>query len=188
MSESIRCSAKSGCSLFSNGWLAIGLGLFFLGLDMVTKYYTQAYLPVAAVSSPYYPYGGIAVFENFYGIQFSINHATNSGAAWGILRDYQHVLLVFRIVLVIGLSIYALFFNKNSWCHLPFALILSGAIGNIVDYFLYGHVVDMFHFVFWGWNYPVFNVADSAIFVGIAWLFLMSFSCPSNISSSCSEK
>jgi signal peptidase II len=54
-------------------------------------------------------------------------------------------------------------------------LIATGAIGNILDYFIYGHVVDVFYFVFWGYSFPVFNVADSIIFCGIVVLFLQSF-------------
>ena len=44
--------------------------------------------------------------------------------------------------------------------------MLAGALGNIVDSLFLGHVVDMIHVVFWGWDYPVFNVADSFIFLG----------------------
>ncbi len=168
-------------SFFSNGWFAICLGLCLLGIDMTTKYYTQALLPSALSSSPFYPYGGIGVFKNFYGIEFSINHATNTGAAWGILHSYQVPLLAFRILLVAGLAVYALFLNRNPFLHVPLSLIIAGATGNIIDYFLYGHVIDMFHFIFWGWNYPVFNVADSAICIGIACLFFMSFNFTASI-------
>ena len=49
-----------------------------------------------------------------------------------------------------------------------------GALCNILDYFFYGHVIDMLHFVFWGYDYPVFNVADSFICIGVFWLFFAS--------------
>lgn len=116
------------------------------------------------------------VFRDFLGIQFSITHATNRGAAWGVLANYPHALLILRLVTVV--SLFALVYLK--WTHkraeIPFILILSGALGNIIDFFLYGHVVDFFAFTFWGYPFPVFNVADSAIFCGMAllviyWLF-----------------
>ena len=53
-------------------------------------------------------------------------------------------------------------------------MVAAGALGNVLDIFLYGHVVDMFYFVFWGWSYPVFNLADASIFIGIATLAIVS--------------
>ena len=132
-------------------------------------------LPLIAYSEPYFPYGGIPVFENFGGIEFSLVHAINRGAAWGVLSNFQVPLLIGRMILVAILSYFLLFMNRRTEWRLPLALIVSGAIGNIVDFFIYGHVVDMFHFVLWGYAFPVFNVADSAITIGIGWMFLLSF-------------
>lgn len=125
-------------------------------------------------SLPEYPYGGIGVFSNFLGIEFSLVHATNRGAAWGIFADWQMGLLILRILMILILLGYALFFNQRRILSFPLALIIAGATGNVLDFFLYGHVIDMFHFVFWHYDYPVFNVADSAIFVGIAWFIFDS--------------
>jgi len=72
-----------------------------------------------------------------------------------------------------GLCLYVMLFNKNKALVVPFVFVISGAIGNILDYFIYGHVVDMMHFVFWGYDYPVFNIADSFICIGVALLFLI---------------
>ena len=76
--------------------------------------------------------------------------------------------------MVVALINFLIFFNKNKKFTFPLALIAVGATGNILDYYLYGHVIDMFNFDFWGYNYPVFNVADSAIFIGIFWAFWIS--------------
>lgn len=141
------------------------LGFVVLFADMATKYLTQAHLPLMGNSLPWYPYGGIGIFENFYGIEFSITHATNLGAAWGVLADYSRLLFVFRLVLIAGLLVY--FPKTSGLTRYGFALILAGAIGNVIDILLYGHVIDMIHFVFWGYDYPVFNIADSAIFIGV---------------------
>lgn len=141
------------------------LGFIILAIDIATKFLTQEHLPLMSRSSPWYPYGGVGVFENFFGIQFSITHATNLGAAWGVLSDYSTLLLLLRLVLIGGLIIY--YPRTRGVMRYALALILAGAIGNVIDIALYGHVVDMFHFVFWGYDYPVFNVADSAIFIGV---------------------
>lgn len=151
------------------------IATFVFGADIITKFLTQAFIPLRGGYSLWYPYGGIPVFKNFMGVEFSIVHAINKGAAWGILANFQESLLVFRVLLIIGLVIFAIFLNKNKRWEIPLALIISGALGNVVDFFLYGHVIDMFYFVLWGYDFPVFNIADSAIFLGICSLFIISY-------------
>lgn len=155
--------------------LSIILGCLIFGLDLASKFMTQEYLPLSYQYPHSYPYGGIGVFKDFLGVEFSINHAVNRGAAWGVLAEFQTYLLAFRILFVAGLLVYLLFFNAEESKQIPLVLILAGALGNICDYFFYGQVIDMFHFILWGYDYPVFNIADSAIFIGIVWLFLLSF-------------
>ena len=111
---------------------------------------------------------------NIFGINFSIGHVHNLGAAWGVLQNYHDVLFVFRCIFVIVFSTYIFFFNKKQSYNVPFCLIITGAVGNILDFIIYGFVVDMFHFNFWGYDYPLFNVADSSIFVGVVWLICIT--------------
>lgn len=151
------------------------LGILILGLDQLTKGLVDWYLPVIDSSSYWYPYGGVGVFQNFAGIEFSVNHMTNTGAAWGVLGNYQHILIVLRIGLILGLLVYLFQFNPHTSWRLPLMLIIAGALGNVIDFFVYGHVIDMFHFVLWGYDFPVFNLADGAISIGIATLFILSF-------------
>lgn len=160
-------------NLLSDKFFLCLLGLVIFAMDFATKYLTQKHIPV--MNSYRYPYGGIEVFKNFLGIEFSLVHTTNRGAAWGLFSDFQFYLVCLRFVLVTGLIIYLLFYNKCKNIVIPLVLISFGALGNIVDYFLYGHVIDMFHFVLWGYDFPVFNVADSAICIGIFWLVLASW-------------
>ena len=152
--------------------LLIALLIFFL--DAGSKYYTSHFLPQLDSRHLWFPYGWIAVFQNLWGVDFSIVHATNRGIAWGLLSQYQLLLLCGRIVLIGGLIVYAFFINRNRRWDLPLALIITGASANVLDYFLYGHVIDMFYFIFWGYHYPIFNVADSAICIGSFWLVLVS--------------
>lgn len=161
-------------SLLNKKFLPLYICLAVLGVDIVSKYFTHTYLPVMNPSWLWFPYGGIPVFKNFLGIEFSISHQINRGAAWGVLSDYQIPLLYLRIALIALLVIYALLFNRHSNRSIPLALITAGALGNVIDYFLYGHVVDMLHFILWGYDFPVFNFADSAIFIGMMGLLLLS--------------
>lgn len=155
--------------------------LFILLLDGSTKYFIYHYLPVSNRFALWYPYGGIGIFRNFLGIEFSINHTINHGAAWGMFAEAQGFLLVLRIFMIAGLLGYLLFYNTNKGWQIPLILISMGAIGNVMDTFIYGHVVDMFHFVLWSYDFPVFNIADSCITIGVAWLFISSLMQPKKI-------
>jgi signal peptidase II len=140
---------------------------------MVTKWAVQAYLPHMRDVLPFYPYGGIGILADFFGIEISINHATNTGAVWGVFAGYQYVLLVVRLMLIVALLGYLVLGKQTRASLAPLSLIVVGAIGNVFDIFFYGHVVDMFHFRFWGWDYAIFNLADAFISIGIGWLALL---------------
>jgi len=149
--------------------------ILIVSLDFISKWATAHYLPEVNSSHFWYPYGGKAIFYNFYGVNFSLVHAINRGAAWGVLASYQTWLTYGRIGLIAILSTYLLFYNQKRKDTLPLVFILSGAVGNVIDTFLYGHVIDMFKFDLWGYSYPVFNVADSFILLGVMGLFFSNF-------------
>lgn len=154
-------------------YTAIFLALTVLLLDQLTKIWTYRHIP-AMEHFPYiYPYGGIGVFKSFLGIEFSLTHMTNKGAAWGMLGNYQISLIFLRLGLIIGTIIYLFGFNTHRVWQIPLFLIVAGAIGNVIDFFVYGHVIDMLHFVLWGYDFPIFNIADSAISIGILALIVL---------------
>lgn len=156
-------------------WFAIFLAVVVFFGDALLKQWVHQNLPIMGQANAGYPYGGIGVFQNFFGIDFSIVHTINRGAAWGMLAKWQDYLLYVRIGVILALIIFMIGFNKRISWTIPLALIVAGAAGNVLDYFIYGHVVDMFQFVFWGYEYPVFNIADSAIFVGVISLLILSW-------------
>jgi len=156
------------------------LKLFFivfaiLVFDFVSKGMINFYLQPSEVAQPFFPFGGISVFQNLLGIDFCIHHVTNRGAAWGIGSGLQDLLLIIRIAVIMGLVVYLCLSSKAKEVRYPLAMIIAGGLGNIIDYFIYGHVIDMFHLFFWGYSYPVFNIADTSIFLGIVWLLFHSF-------------
>ncbi len=155
-------------------WLLV-LGLSILLIDILTKAWIYHYFS--------FPRPAIALISNFFGIGFSLTYAINYGAAWGLFSSYQTPLFLLRIVFILCLSVYLIVGNvKKSW-YIPLTLILAGALGNIIDTFIYGHVVDMFHFTFFGYNYPVFNIADSAITIGICWILLFTSNKKNDVAS-----
>ena len=108
----------------------------------------------------------IAIWKNFCGIDFYIQHVTNTGGAWGMLASFQKPLLIVRVFLIVALVLYLWRVSPPFKKSLLLSLILTGATGNVIDSFLYGHVIDMFHFIFWGRSYGIFNFADGMIFLG----------------------
>jgi signal peptidase II len=149
-------------------------GLPILFLDSISKALTHSFVLPTEWGPSFYPYGGIPVFQNWKGVDFCINHVTNRGAAWGAFASWQTALLLLRVG-VIGIVTLSYLFSKKAKQHqYPLILIIVGGIGNVIDYFVYGHVVDMFHFVFWGYSYPVFNIADAAITCGVIWIALQT--------------
>jgi signal peptidase II len=148
----------------------IAIAAFLFIADAGLKAYIHHHIPAIGASAPVHPYGGIGVFRGWHGIDFSIVHVINKGAAWGVFSSVQNYLLYARVAIIGGLLAYLFFVKASAYRKFSLMLIATGAFGNIVDYFVYGHVVDMFYFKFWGYSYPVFNIADSAIFIGIALL------------------
>lgn len=149
------------------------LPFIFVLIDMLTKYLTVRFIPIMGWYQEY-PYGGIPIFENLFGMNFSLNHVENEGAAWGLFAGYGDILLLFRLCVIGFLAIYLFFLKPKKEYYYPLLLIFSGAVGNVVDRFLYNHVVDMFHFTFLGYSFPVFNIADSLITIGALWFVVLS--------------
>lgn len=157
---------------FFSSWRGSSLtALLFFVLDYLSKAYVYARVPF--LEGGRFPYGGIPLFQNFLGgINGSINYVANRGAAWGFFSQYPHLLLYFRMVAIIAILFYTLLINQKKLFRFPLLLLSCGALGNVIDYFLYGHVVDFFHFTFWGYSYPLFNLADSMIFTSVVFLFV----------------
>lgn len=151
------------------GFISLAICLFLV--DMGLKAYIHTNILTISASTPIYPYGGIGVLRDWHGIDFSIVHVINKGAAWGFFASLQKYLLYARVAIIGGLLTYLFFVKTSTYRKFCLMLIATGAFGNVVDYFAYGHVVDMFYFVFWGYSYPVFNIADSVIFLGIMLFF-----------------
>lgn len=140
--------------------LAIVVGLLVLAADQYTKYFIMN------------------TFELGQGTDFikgviDIVYIHNKGGAWGILEGHTWGLLAMTVVIM--LVCLALLFKwgaKNKLVFWAMSLILFGGVGNLIDrIFRDGNVVDFLHFEFWP-TFPVFNVADCAIVIGVALLML----------------
>lgn len=147
-----------------------GLACLILLSDVLLKAYVYANIPPMQRGFFLYPYGGIGVMHNWHGIEFSLVHVQNLGAVCGLFSGFHTALLYARVAIVAGLVGYLVFVKNSPLIKFSFTLICVGALGNIIDHFIYGHVIDMFYFVFWRFSYPVFNIADVSISCGIGLL------------------
>ena len=108
----------------------------------------------------------------------SLSHVRNRGAAFGLLSDwdvpYQSALLaVLSLAALLAIAFY--FMRLPATARLPrvaLALVLGGAVGNLIDRVRLGYVVDFVHVYWRRYQWPDFNVADSAITVGVTLLVL----------------
>ena len=97
----------------------------------------------------------------------------NKGISFGILSNTQYSNILFFCVatLIVSFLIYLSFKDKGKNI-LPYSLIIGGGIANIIDRINYGAVFDFIDFHIGKYHWPAFNVADSAIFIGIVFLLL----------------
>ena len=109
---------------------------------------------------------------------FSLVLAFNSGAAFSFLAGadgWQRWLFVAVALIASAVMLWLLKRGGGSLFCAGIALILGGALGNLYDRIVIGRVVDFLLFHYREWQYPAFNVADSAITVGVALLIVDSF-------------
>ncbi|HAB98255.1 MAG TPA: signal peptidase II [Parachlamydiales bacterium] len=148
-------------------------------LDVYSKQWAVGSLPMIHWHQGY-PFGGIGMFE-LGDVTFSLNLVTNTGAAWGIFAQYTGALFIVRLAIICGLIFFLALFNKGKMPGFPMWLIVTGAFGNVFDYWRYGRVIDFLHFTFWGASFPVFNLADSYITLGALSLFLLTRAIPRKV-------
>ena len=108
---------------------------------------------------------------------FSLTLLHNTGAAFSFLSDAGGWQRWFFTIVVIGVTtgilvwLYRLPAGRN-WLAAALALIVGGALGNLWDRLTLGYVVDFLHVYYGGWDFPAFNVADSAITIGAIMLII----------------
>ena len=150
---------KSGLSFL---WLS---AVAFL-LDLLTKY---------IVVQKFDLYESVNVLP-----VFNLTSVRNYGAAFSFLADHDGWQKYFFILLAIGISLMLAYFMKKNRAdqtlqNAAYALIIGGALANMVDRAYNGFVVDFFDFYWDIYHYPVFNVADIAICIGAGLLALDAF-------------
>jgi signal peptidase II len=102
---------------------------------------------------------------------FTITHVQNTGAAFGLLAALPGTAAIFVIISLIAIALILTYFRwiktEEVWTPLCLSLVLTGAVGNLIDRFRLGGVVDFLDFQYKGWHWPAFNVADASITIGV---------------------
>lgn len=105
-------------------------------------------------------------------------HVHNTGAAFGILQGASTLLIVVTLVAIAAITFFLLTLPSHTrWYRVALSGILGGAIGNLIDRVRLGHVTDFIDPT----HYPAFNVADSAIFLGVVGIAIISFFAPGDL-------
>lgn len=137
----------------------VGMAAVVLGLDQWTKTLVRNNLQFGEVWSPW---GWLAPYAR-------IVHWKNTGAAFGMLPGFSDVFTILAIIVAIAILIYFPQVPRQDWpLRLAMGLQLGGALGNLIDRLTVGHVTD---FISVG-TFPVFNVADASISVGVTILVI----------------
>ena len=138
----------------------IYISILLLLIDQISKILVIKFLDINS---------GIELIKNF----FYLTYTHNTGAAFSILTGQRLLLILIAVIILILIFNYI---KKNKVEgkieKIAFSLILGGALGNLIDRIIRGFVVDFLDFKIFGYNFPVFNLADTFIVVGVLLLFI----------------
>lgn len=127
------------------------IGVIWFIVDYVTKYFIQQH---------FVPGESLPIIPNVFHITYILNY----GAAFGILRDQRIFFLTVVVILIVALWVFRKQIKNGGMLpQLGASLLVSGALGNALDRLVRGAVVDFFDFRIW----PIFNVADIGICIGV---------------------
>jgi signal peptidase II len=144
-------------------WAYYAVAVFVFAIDYVTKKIVENTMELN---------DKIEVLGNF----FILTSIRNRGAAFGILQEQRWLFILITLVVVAGIVWY---FQKSyrtgsRLMLTALAMIMGGAVGNFLDRAFYGEVVDFLQFNFGSYTFPIFNLADTGICVGVALVILDS--------------
>jgi len=135
--------------------------LAVLFLDQISKIVLEKLLPLGH-SIPVLPF-------------FALTHVQNTGAAFGVLPQSNRLFIGLTIViLTLLIKMNKELTEQGAWARAGLACVWGGALGNLVDRFRNGAVTDFLDVHWKAWHWPAFNVADSAITVGVSLLLLQN--------------
>jgi signal peptidase II len=148
--------------------LLAGVASLVILLDQITKWQVAKHIPLGSVWAPF------PSLSRY----FTLTHVSNTGAAFGLFPEYGSIILAVAVVVITGIIIFSQQLTQGQrLVTLSLGLQLGGAVGNLIDRLRIGHVVDFMDFKIW----PVWNVADASIVVGVCLLLWTLFRAPEQL-------
>ncbi|PYZ99159.1 signal peptidase II [Alteribacter lacisalsi] len=139
------------------------IALIIIILDQITKWVVVQRMEIGE---------SIPVIENV----FHFTSHRNAGAAFGILQGQMWLFYIATAIVLVFVTYYIQTQGKhNPLFGISLGLVLGGAIGNFIDRILFNEVVDFIDVYIFAYNFPIFNVADSALVVGVGLLIVYVF-------------
>lgn len=138
------------------------IALIFFIIDLISK---QVIIHTISLNT------SIQVINYF----FYLTYVKNSGAAWSILKDERILLLIISVIVLFLINKYMNKEKLSKLEELSYGLIIGGIFGNLFDRIIYGFVIDFLDFKIFGYNYPIFNLADTFIVIGVILMLIISF-------------
>ncbi|MCE5545951.1 signal peptidase II [Staphylococcus pseudintermedius] len=143
----------------------IGLSLFITLIiligDQLTKFIIRTQMTLGE---------SFAVVPKF----LYITSHRNNGAAWGILSGEMTFFYIITIIVLIALIVFYIKEAKNNMLmQIAISLLFSGALGNFIDRVSSGEVVDFIDTVIFGYDFPIFNIADASLTIGVVLLIIV---------------
>lgn len=131
------------------------LTLILLVIDIISKLLVRHYLILD---------GSIPIINNF----LDLTYVKNTGVAWSIFANNKYFVLILSGFIILGIGYY-IYKEKpeRKITKVAYSFILGGALGNFINRVYYGYVIDFIDIKIFGYNYPIFNVADIFIVVGV---------------------
>ncbi len=133
--------------------------VFLIAVDQITKYHFSTTMELGDRQT---------VIDGF----FYFSYALNKGAAWSFLsgvswaQTFFKIITVFALIMFVALYVYCVK-KEYKWLKVSLIFIISGTLGNFIDRLFIGGVVDFLSFVFGEYSYPIFNLADTFLVVGM---------------------
>ena len=128
-------------------------------LDQLSKSIIEVYIKLNE---------SITIINNF----FNLTVAHNTGGAWSIFNNHSYLFIIFSLIAVVLLINLMFSFKKNKRNNWGFMLLIGGILSNLCDRIFLGYVRDFLDFKIFNYDYPIFNIADMAIVMGVILLII----------------
>jgi len=144
--------------------IVLTISIIIVIIDQISKYLIRSTMELHET---------IPVIRDF----FYLTYVSNDGMVFGINFPWSMYFLAAASFLLTIFLIGYLWYERKGHIllRISLSLIIAGAIGNFIDRVMFKEVVDMFDFIFWGYHWYIFNVADSAVTVGMILYLTYSF-------------